>query len=464
MHNPVHRVVFVLSCITLVLSCGGPEQIQAELTLGEPTGNTIKNLMGVNAGPVSTTDSTRSLDVTAGYREIGINLIRTNDYYGAFDMCVMYPDQSADPSNSQSYNFTESDRVFSAIIEGGFIPYIRLGNSWGPTDNFNPPFPRIPDNFENWSLATVEIVRRYSDTLRWGNDIKLKYVEIWNEPNSQAFWNGTTEEFCRLYATTAVLLKSEFPDLMIGGPGFSPQVFASPAGKFMPVKFLTYIRDNNIPLDFISWHIYTNDPIEFANAAHYYDSLAGSLEFSQVEFHNTEWSTLAALEDPQYQDLKMGGLGASIITGIWITMQDVPLNIATIYRGNEPLEPVPVSLNFGLFDTTGTPRRMALAMNLWGRMVLFSEIIEISITGVDGSEIKGISCIAGTNEIGQIAILIANSTANDIVIGQLPECILKENRFVVFEVNDESSEIQIESEPDNHLEISSRSVVFIAPE
>lgn len=463
MYQAVIRTCIIF-CIALTLSCGGTEKIYAEITLGEHSGKRIKDLMGVNAGPVSTTDATRSLDVTTGYREIGVNLIRTNDYYGALDMCIMYPDQSADPFNPASYNFTESDRVFRAIIEEGFIPYLRLGNSWGPTDDYTPPFPRIPENFENWALASVEVVRHYTDTLLWGSDIKLRYVEIWNEPNSQAFWSGTTEGFCRLYAMTATLLRNEFPNLRIGGPGFSPKVFADSDGKYMPLKFLTYIKDNSIPLDFVSWHLYTNNPFEFEEAAFYYDSLAASLGLNQVEIHNTEWSTLATLEDPQYEELKIGGLGASIVTGIWITMQDVPLDIATIYRGNEPLEPVPVSLNFGLFDTTGTARRMALAMNLWGRMGLFAERVEIKVADADGNSIEGLWFIAGTNDNGQIAVLLSNSTTDDIVIEQLPESISKENGFVVITVSDDSSEMQVESNPENPITIPGQAVVFIAPE
>jgi len=450
-----------------MLSCGGIEQIQAELKIGAPLDRDIKNLMGVNAGPVSTTDTLRSLDVTAGYNEIGVSLIRTNDYYGALDMCIMYPDQSADPLDPASYDFTESDRVFAAIIDGGFIPYLRLGNSWGPTDNYTPPLPRIPENFENWALAAVEVVRHYTDTLLWGNETKLKYVEIWNEPNSQAFWNGTVEDFCRLYSRTSVFLKNEFPELSIGGPGFSPKVFADPNGKYMPLKFLTYIRDNDIPLDFVSWHIYTNEPLEFESAALYYDSLAQSLGLSDVEFHNTEWSTLAALENPQYEALKTGGLGASIVTGIWITMQDVPLKVATIYRGNEPLEQVPVSYNFGLFDTTGAPRRMALAMDLWGRMGLFPERVGINITRVDGDEIEGVWAIAGENTYSQTAILIANSTSNEIVIEHLPQCFMKEgNQYTPFTVSDISPEMQVEGRSDGSasLIIPQYSVVFAAPE
>ena len=148
-------------------------------------------------------------------------------------------------------------------------------------------------------------------------------------------------------------------------------------------------------------------------------------------------------------------------------MQDVPLKVATIYRGNEPLEQVPVSYNFGLFDTTGAPRRMALAMDLWGRMGLFPERVGINITRVDGDEIEGVWAIAGENTYSQTAILIANSTSNEIVIEHLPQCFMKEgNQYTPFTVSDISPEMQVEGRSDGSasLIIPQYSVVFAAPE
>lgn len=57
-------------------------------------------------------------------------MIRTPDFFGPLDMATMYPDQNADPLDPASYEFAASDRVFAAILRGGFEPYLRLGDTW----------------------------------------------------------------------------------------------------------------------------------------------------------------------------------------------------------------------------------------------------------------------------------------------------------------------------------------------
>ena len=43
--------------------------------------------------------------------------------------------------------------------------------------------------------------------------------EIWNEPEGRKnMWIGTDEEYYELYVVTANYLKSQFPDIIVGGP------------------------------------------------------------------------------------------------------------------------------------------------------------------------------------------------------------------------------------------------------
>ena len=134
------RNIFLLTILALILSACGPapaspatptaqtpptESESGEaiagvtLTLGAPTGGVIQPLLGVNIGPIPAGAKTNT-DLTDAYHAAGITMIRTHDYYGPLDMATMYPDQSADPRDPASYNFTESDRVFAAILAGGF--------------------------------------------------------------------------------------------------------------------------------------------------------------------------------------------------------------------------------------------------------------------------------------------------------------------------------------------------------
>ena len=100
------------------------------IRIGAPDGDVIRPLLGVNTGPVPAGKNPNNPDLTQAYQAIGINMVRTHDYYGPLDMGEIYPDQNADPYDPASYHFKESDRVFRAILTGGFEPYFRLGDSW----------------------------------------------------------------------------------------------------------------------------------------------------------------------------------------------------------------------------------------------------------------------------------------------------------------------------------------------
>ena len=78
-------------------------------------------------------------------------------------------------------------------------------------------------------------------------------------------WSGTDDDYLRLYRTAARAIKKEFPALKVGGPALGASgSFVN--GEFQPTEFaknfLAMCRKDNVPLNFFSWHCYTNDPTE----------------------------------------------------------------------------------------------------------------------------------------------------------------------------------------------------------
>ena len=104
-------------------------------------------MLGVNAGPTPQGDPA-NVDVTAQYKAIGVNAVRTHDLYDPLDMSVMYPDRTKNPALPSSYNFSLSDKAFDTIIADGFEPYFRIGDSW---ENVSPPANEIER--ANWAAA-----------------------------------------------------------------------------------------------------------------------------------------------------------------------------------------------------------------------------------------------------------------------------------------------------------------------
>ena len=154
----------------------------ADLVLGAAVGS-IQPLRGINIGPLGNLSKP---NLTSAYLDRGVNLVRTHDFYGPMDMATIYPDRTKSPALSSSFNFSgkvgnefrSSDDVFRAIVDGGFEPYLRLGDSYGYA---TPP---TASERANWEQAGLQVVRHYRDGAMNGITSSLKYVEIWNEPDN----------------------------------------------------------------------------------------------------------------------------------------------------------------------------------------------------------------------------------------------------------------------------------------
>jgi xylan 1,4-beta-xylosidase len=76
--------------------------------------------------------------------------------------------------------------------------------------------------------------------------------EVWNEPNLD-FWGGDPKQptYFTLYDHTARALKSVSPRIQVGGPSTAQAAWVTP--------FLAHVHADNVPIDFVSTHVYAND-------------------------------------------------------------------------------------------------------------------------------------------------------------------------------------------------------------
>lgn len=426
-------------------------QPEVDVALSGVADDRIRPLLGVNVGPLPAGNDPANADLTDAYHQIGVTLIRTHDFYGPLDMAVMYPNQTRDPANPQSYDFRESDRVWQAIVEGGFEPYLRLGDSW---NNAKPP--ANAQERANWVRAAVEVVRHYRQGQWNGFATPLRYVEIWNEPDNQQFWPKphTPQEYFQLYVETAQALKQAFPDLLVGGPGVTPAGAFTPRGQEWTRSFLAYVRQHNAPLDFFSWHIYSNDPSGWISAAQFYRGELDTFGFQATAMHVTEWNTdIHQIEDNRTEmlALRTGGKGASILTAAWIAMQQSGIAVSTFYRGSDPSTDA-VEF-YGLFYANGNPKRIALAFSLWSQMTAHPQQVTASATPQ-----TRLWLLAGQNEAGEIALLVANPSDTPVCYAVTG---LGSGPLTLLQVNDESEQIQSLMLYDNIVEIGSYTVQLI---
>jgi len=384
---------------------GGPPTVDLQVEIGGITGNTLRPLLGANAGPYPA-GQPGNADVTAGYQRIGVTMVRTHDFYGPLDMATMYPDHSLDPTASSSYDFVESDVRFRAIADAGLEVYFRLGDSW---NNATPP---APADVARFSQAAVRVLRHYRDGLWNGFHGAIRYVEIWNEPGAQ-FWPGQTmAAFRAFYVSVATELRQAFPTLKIGGPGWAPSGWAAPTGQVDVQAFLDQVRSAGAPLDFLSWHVYSNDPQSFVQAAQFYRSELDQRGMQLTESHISEWNTQTGdAATGTDLDLRTGALGAAIMTEAWIRLQGTDVSVSTVYRGNDTASNLPTF--HGLFYADGSPKKIADAFDLWSDMAACPTELSGTATGTGAA----VAVLAGQDSAGHVGVLLANRTGSSTRVG-----------------------------------------------
>lgn len=387
--------------LALMIAETGWAQGEIRLTIGAPDG-VIRPLLGVNTGPRMLSRGGGERDFTEAFRQLGALQIRTHDFYGPLDMSTMYPDDRADPRRPTSFRFEDSDRFFDAIVQGGFEPYLRLGDSWNADERYPRVRRRSPAHPANWAEAAVAVVRHYEAR----SEGRLRYVEIWNEPDLRQFWDASPEEFFDLYARTAKAVKSAFPRLKVGGPAFAYAAYALPPHREMVRAFLEYQRRARAPLDFLSWHIYSNDPKEYAEAARFYRQSLDRHGFTEAESHVTEFHTdeRRPVRGLPTIALRAGAPGAAILTGGWIALQRQNVAAAFVYRGADPDNAKPDF--YGLLSGGEMSKKTALAFSLWGKMAECRERLAVSSSEGVGATFA----LAGRTADGEIRLLIANAS------------------------------------------------------
>lgn len=109
---------------------------------------------------------------------------------------------------------------------------------------------------------------------------------MWNEPNLQCFWSGDKEEYLKLYEVSANAVKSVSSDYKIGGP-------ATAVAEWID-DIIDYCSVNNVPLDFVSTHLYPQD--EYCR---YNDRKGSPFEFGMYYIENVKKVKETVLKSPK---------------------------------------------------------------------------------------------------------------------------------------------------------------------
>ncbi|HEY0702135.1 MAG TPA: hypothetical protein VGD60_05150 [Candidatus Acidoferrales bacterium] len=377
------------------------------------TSGQLKSFQGLNGQPSPVMAGLPNL--VAQYKALKIDQVRTHDFMGPteidskFEMsnpflkwllpddaqragvvkagnaAIIFPDPAADPENPASYNFGPTDKVLTAIHDSGAEVYYRIGRSFGA--NINPPA-----DFDKFASIVAHIARHYNQGWDHGFHYNIRYWEFWNEP--ELFWSGTPAQFYSLYDKTARALKAVDPALKVGGDA---KAMASDDGGYRE-GFIDYCAAHKLPLDFYSWHSYTDftaDPYDAIRTSRNIRQILDTHGFPHAESILSEWNLSADFTDVEKAELR-GPREAAFIGAVLSYAQDAPLDHAQFYRGDAAW--------MGLFDLQGKYFKPARTFEALGKMEATPN--RLAVTGADT---LGFAAIAGRSADSKtIQILVSN--------------------------------------------------------
>ena len=190
----------------------------------------------------------REVENATGFKYIRFHAI-FHDEVGLYD---------EDSEGKPVYNFSYIDQIYDGLLENHVRPFVELSfmplklaseptlHSFWYKPNVSPP-----NNWNKWDDLISHFARHLIE--RYGiEEVSQWYFEVWNEPNLD-FWAGQPKDqtYFQLYDSTARTLKQVDIRLRVGGPATAQAAWVD--------RFIRHTVENDVPVDFVSTHVYAND-------------------------------------------------------------------------------------------------------------------------------------------------------------------------------------------------------------
>ena len=180
-----------------------------------------------------------------------------------------------DAQGKPIYSWTIIDKIFDTYIERGMHPIAQIGfmpealsvkpqpykHNWDPDGKHGSIYTgwaQPPKDYEKFANLVYEWVKH--SVSRYGKtEVETWHWELWNEPDI-SYWQGTTEEYIKLYDYTSAAVKRALKTAKMGGPETTGP--GSEKAALFLKTFLTHIVSGKnyvtgkvgAPLDFITFH------------------------------------------------------------------------------------------------------------------------------------------------------------------------------------------------------------------
>ncbi len=385
-------------------------KVNFEKTLGK-----VKPMHAVNNMPTAPLNSA-SWDerMTAAHIPYG----RLHDTGGPFggthyvDIPNIFPNFDADVNDPASYDFAFTDALLSRMVASGVMPYYRLGVTIENYHAIKPYNIYPPKDYKKWAEICEHVILHYNYGWADGFEFGIEYWEIWNEPDNypdiedNCMWRGTMEQYFELYEVAASHLKAKFPHLKIGGYascGFYAMNnvdvsniahSTSRTDYFIEffIRFLEYISERKLPLDFFGWHSYAGiaDNIKFA---YFPREQLDRFGYTDCEIHLNEWNPGTA-QRGKLRD-------ASNILSMMLALHDTPTDMLMYYDSRY------WSSYCGYVNPINmTPFKAYYAFFTFGRLFALGTRVEVDVEG------ENLYAMAATDGESKAMVIVNHSDAD----------------------------------------------------
>ena len=368
---------------------------------GQPAGQ-VKALNGTNIGPLYKGRNIKT--AVQDFKNLNFSTVRLHDVpldnagMRLVDYQMIFGNLDADPKDPKNYYFEQTDDYLKTILDCGPKIIYRLGPSieWSEKKYFV----KEPKDHAHFAEICAGIVRHYNSGWANGHRWNIAYWEIWNEPNLAGnMWDTGFDTYVKLYVDVAKRLKSEFPEIKVGGPVLTH------ADRALATMFVEACRKEGAPLDFFSWHGYIRNPSQCADSVKLVRKILDDRGFAKTELHFNEWHYFPC----EWSDLTkpeglrrwvdsadgMNGIDSAAFNTLCLTRwQDVPLDMANFYATG--------LATWGLRCWDNTFRPTYYSLQAFGRFVTETPSrVKASDSGTDA-----LAILAGTGPNGEKQMLV----------------------------------------------------------
>lgn len=273
----------------------------AEADFSTVSGKFNKALHSTNTAPNLSNRGIR--DITEIFKSMNFEYSRTHDWalwnngQRVVDTHFVFPLMHLDPADPKNYYFDPTDEMIRITQEAGSKVFYRLGTSiehsgLRPEQKHFNSVP--PEDYEKYAEVLAGIIRHYTKGWANGFHYDMEYWEIWNEAeNDPTCWKGPYDEFIKFFVIVLKRLKSEFPELKIGGPA------ATGYREDLIGPLLAACKEAGVAPDFITWHSYECSPDSLIGQPARMKKFVTAQGFPDCELGVTEWHYLVSWDGIQ---------------------------------------------------------------------------------------------------------------------------------------------------------------------